>query len=129
MKRYVQEETLTSRQLSSLKTQALCLCFLFQLVLLFLTHSGYQSSDVGCGGFAVPSLLRFFNCFLFWAVLAEMPLLLAFEAASFFHQLCSFLDGDSIYVHRVRVSFFLGEHKLSRSSSSCCLLFSSCSSP
>src|SRR5271168_2360012 len=109
MKRYVQEETLTSRQLSSLKPQALCFCFLFQFVLLFLTHSGYQSSDVGCGGFAVPSFLRFFNCFLSWAVSAEMPLLLAFETAPFFHQLCSFFDGESIYVHCVWVSLFLGE--------------------
>ena len=111
MKRYILEETLTSRQFSSLKTQTLCFCFLFQFVLLFLAHSGYQSSDMGCGGFAVPFLLWFFNRLLSWAISAEMSLLLAFEAASFLHQLRSFLDGESVHIHRIRISFFLWEYK------------------
>ena len=98
---------LTLIQFSFLKTRILC--FLQELFLLIF-QVFENCLDMGVELLAVHSLLQFFSllffvlCF-FRTFVCSVTGLLAFEAPSFFHQLCSLIKSQLVDVHHIWVSF------------------------
>ena len=99
-------------QFSFLKTRILC--FLQELFLFIIFQVFENCPDRGVEFLAVHTLFWFFSflpfvlCF-FRTFVCLVAGLLAFEAPSFFHQLCSFVKCQSVDVHCIRIPFLSGE--------------------
>ena len=75
-----------------------------------------DSPDVSVELFSVHLFLRYFSLFSFLltllrAVVRSVASVSALETSAFLHQFCSFVEHQSVDVHRIWVSFLSGEVK------------------